>query len=494
MKLFCYYELIIITKTSFLRRGKKDYINCKKESGLLPVAETLVTPSEPPTEIDCGICGDTAALDRSYALQCQHRFCVECWKNWLVASFDKGPSTLLTTCPSHKCPVIIPLSAHIRFLPKDKTTKITEWSVEAFVQGNVYVAWCPAKKCTRAIRRFTEYIKGVRCTCGKRWCFDCKDDDHTPCGCAEAKAWNDRIKKEGGNAEYIIANTKGCPKCKVNIEKNQGCQHMTCSQCRYEFCWLCGGDWRGHNACNSFKKAKSGGEEDENGEWTGKDGDQKFSKDELRKSLERWVHYHDRFLAHKNSGSFATKTLSQAYQRAIQLREIKNSNLQACLFLVESAKEIIACRAVLAWSYVYAYYVAAKDNNSQRLLFESHQEKLENFTDKLHEMIEKPLGSLMENQVSRQIVHLTSVIRKFRKNVIKIVTQTPLPSILSMDKDKDINALNPKAYVAAKRKALFALLPRDKEKLKKGFSCRACTYLNKEENEWCEMCNTPRNE
>jgi len=269
---------------------------------------------------------------------------------------------------------------------------------------------------------------------------------------------------------------------------------MSCSQCRHEFCWLCGGDWRGHNACNSYKKGKpSAGEDDDApSEWTGTEEDKKLSKGELRKSLERWVHYHDRYLAHKNSGAFANKTLSQAYQRTIQLREIKNSNLQACLFLVESAKEIIACRNILSWSYVYAYYVAAKDNNSQRLLFESHQEKLESFTDKLHEMIEKPLGSLMENSVSKEIVHLTGVIRKFRKNVIKNVTLTPLPSILSIDKEKDTQALNPKAYVAAKRKALFALLPKDKEKLKKGFACRACTYVNKEENEFCEVCNTPR--
>lgn len=33
--------------------------------------------------------------------------------------------------------------------------------------------------------------------------------------------------------------TKPCPNCKVDVEKNGGCSHMTCSQCKHEFCWNC---------------------------------------------------------------------------------------------------------------------------------------------------------------------------------------------------------------------------------------------------------------
>jgi len=31
-----------------------------------------------------------------------------------------------------------------------------------------------------------------------------------------------------------------CPGCDCWIEKNEGCDHMTCRQCRYEFHWCCG--------------------------------------------------------------------------------------------------------------------------------------------------------------------------------------------------------------------------------------------------------------
>lgn len=31
-----------------------------------------------------------------------------------------------------------------------------------------------------------------------------------------------------------------CPKCGVPIEKNDGCNHMSCPQCNHYWCWVCG--------------------------------------------------------------------------------------------------------------------------------------------------------------------------------------------------------------------------------------------------------------
>jgi ariadne-1 len=39
-----------------------------------------------------------------------------------------------------------------------------------------------------------------------------------------------------------MRNTRKCPKCHRFIEKNGGCNHMTCL-CSHEICWKCGGDW-----------------------------------------------------------------------------------------------------------------------------------------------------------------------------------------------------------------------------------------------------------
>jgi ariadne-1 len=37
---------------------------------------------------------------------------------------------------------------------------------------------------------------------------------------------------------------KQCPACGTMVEKNAGCQHMTCPPpCGHEFCWVCTGPW-----------------------------------------------------------------------------------------------------------------------------------------------------------------------------------------------------------------------------------------------------------
>jgi E3 ubiquitin-protein ligase RNF19A len=38
-------------------------------------------------------------------------------------------------------------------------------------------------------------------------------------------------------------NISYCPKCKTRVEKVEGCNHMTCYFCQFQWCWICGGTY-----------------------------------------------------------------------------------------------------------------------------------------------------------------------------------------------------------------------------------------------------------
>lgn len=36
---------------------------------------------------------------------------------------------------------------------------------------------------------------------------------------------------------------KRCPRCKMNAEKNEACNHMTCVSCKYQWYWIYEGEY-----------------------------------------------------------------------------------------------------------------------------------------------------------------------------------------------------------------------------------------------------------
>lgn len=88
--------------------------------------------------------------------------------------------------------------------------------------------------------------------CHDRYCADCQISHSRNVTCNEAKAEAERVAKmnetdiDRANKACIENTTKPCPNCKTKIEKNKGCKHMTCHQCRWEYCWDCLQGGMGH--------------------------------------------------------------------------------------------------------------------------------------------------------------------------------------------------------------------------------------------------------
>lgn len=138
------------------------------------------------------------------------------------------------------------------------------WHCKSFTDDNRNVRWCPySKECEYAVERVSDasYTNIVNCLCGNSFCFKCGQEQHRPADCDMFKSWEAKNSSESENLNWIMANAKMCPnkKCQRPIEKNQGCNHITCKVCGADFCWVCTGPWKDHNTstggyynCNKF--------------------------------------------------------------------------------------------------------------------------------------------------------------------------------------------------------------------------------------------------
>ena len=79
------------------------------------------------------------------------------------------------------------------------------------------------------------------CTeCGLITCFKCGKPWHEGKACEK----DEGLSLDPTLARYLLV--AECIKCKVPITKNGACNHMTCSRCGAEFCWICRGEYRSH--------------------------------------------------------------------------------------------------------------------------------------------------------------------------------------------------------------------------------------------------------
>jgi hypothetical protein len=240
------------------------------------------------------------------------------------------------------------------------------------------------------------------------YCFNCKQSAHKPCDCEITEKWFLLCSDEKENINWVKAFTKKCDKCGDHIEKNQGCNHMTC-RCGYEFCWLCRKEWKsvggyGHT-CNKPKEVEK------------MEAEEKAAESHLK----RYMFYFERYQTHEKSLEFAYKSLENAEVLVRRfMAERPMMKLHDFQFITDAAHEIIMTKRVLQWSYALAYYLA--NDTTPKDLYETQQGLLERFSDELHEKFEKRVDSadrvyeLLDIAVRQDLLNLTSTVKKYREN------------------------------------------------------------------------------
>ncbi|XP_009361570.2 probable E3 ubiquitin-protein ligase ARI8 [Pyrus x bretschneideri] len=377
------------------------------------------------SELNCGICFETYPRDKMHAAACGHPFCSSCWAGYISTAINDGPGCLMLRCPDPSCSAVVCQDMINDLASYEEKEKYSRYFIRSYVEDNRKTKWCPAPGCDYAI----DFIVGggsydVTCRCSYSFCWNCTEEAHRPVDCGTVSKWIMKNSAESENMNWILANSKPCPKCKRPIEKNQGCMHITCTPpCKFEFCWLCLGAWLDHGertggfyACNRYETAKQEGVYDES----------EKRREMAKNSLERYTHYYERWATNQSSRQKALADLQQ--MQTVHLEKLSDIQCQPesqLKFITEAWLQIVECRRVLKWTYAYGYYLPEHEH-AKRQFFEYLQGEAESGLERLHQCAEKELQVYLNDHPSKdfnefrtKLAGLTSVTRNYFENLVR---------------------------------------------------------------------------
>ncbi|PIA29733.1 hypothetical protein AQUCO_05800083v1 [Aquilegia coerulea] len=300
-------------------------------------------------ELTCGICFENYPRDRIHTTACGHPFCSSCWKGYISTSINDGPGCLMLRCPDPSCGAAVGQDMINLLVSDEDKEKYSRYLLRSYVEDNRKTKWCPAPGCDYAV----DFLVGsgsydVSCNCTYSFCWNCTEEAHRPVDCGTVAKWILKNSAESENMNWILANSKPCPKCKRPIEKNQGCMHITCTPpCKFEFCWLCLGSWSDHGertggfyACNRYETAKQEGAYDET----------EKRREMAKNSLERYTHYYERWATNQSSRQKAISDLQQMQAVHIEKLSHKQCQLESQLkFITEAWLQTCAQMDLCLW-------------------------------------------------------------------------------------------------------------------------------------------------
>jgi len=199
-----------------------------------PLGPAILQPFQCPV-----CCEDVRGEERVVLSQCcnvEHGCCRTCMKRYigsLVADgrVDSIPCPVQMTCPSVAQP-----SEILRL-----TDKATFAKYERFrqMQGDPSLRQCPDCDALCQPKRDEEGGIILEMTCHKceaEFCFH-HSNAHAGESC---QAYRQQMDEDERYALSLDTETKPCPGCSILTDKISGCNHMTCSRCKREWCWMCG--------------------------------------------------------------------------------------------------------------------------------------------------------------------------------------------------------------------------------------------------------------
>lgn len=234
-------------------------INSPSMIGVASGSTSTPTASLPPptTSLECPLCLLELTSDCFPLLTtCSHRACHTCLQQYLKIEISE--SRINISCPECTEPI------HPNDIKAILADEIYLNKYENFMLRRVLVTepdarWCPAPDCDYVvIASGCASCPKLRCCrpgCETSFCYHCKQEWHPNLTCDSARIMRNKDQRRhhqsykarsssltsSHDSIKLRDDVKPCPSCRVSIIKidDGSCNHMTCSVCGAEFCWLC---------------------------------------------------------------------------------------------------------------------------------------------------------------------------------------------------------------------------------------------------------------
>lgn len=327
----------------------------------------------------CPICFETqSSLKCSsffvFKMSCGHSACIDCYREYVQEKVLSGVSTQIR-CLEINCnfpisqDIVIYFFGHSTYrtnMPNssqssDKSKILERYDIllnKEFVSQVKNMKYCPEPDCQFAIQNLSPVYKDsctsstVLCKCGKLFCFKCGKDDHMPATCNMAEFWNqiyakyktghDTFRELIESERWIQHFTEKCPKCQSPIEKNGGCNQISCQKCKHLFCWICKADWANqHYQCSAGSMSTPVSE------------NRDVTDPARRVSLPEYENY-------LNQHQAQLKALEKEKVQYHLLRENLDQNWHCHrqLYALKKAFQVLTIgRTASAWSYTFAFFL-----------------------------------------------------------------------------------------------------------------------------------------
>ncbi|KAH0581750.1 hypothetical protein H2248_011432 [Termitomyces sp. 'cryptogamus'] len=240
-----YHRRLIVRGGDNVYRAARNVVYHARQAQLHPARRRIAAV--------CPVCFDE--VTNPITLPCTHSWCWDCLTHYLSSSVHNRYFPLLCLGNNAKCTEHIPLRTARRVLTIPEFDAVVDAAFSAYIQARgEEFHYCPTPDCPQIYRRASKDIVLQCPSCLLRICPNCHVEAHDGFACPDPEGDNNLFREWMAHHDV-----KPCPGCNVLIERDEGCNHMTCTQCKTHICWVCLKTFPGGNGIYDHMHAAHGG-------------------------------------------------------------------------------------------------------------------------------------------------------------------------------------------------------------------------------------------